>query len=68
MRVVCIDPAKPISVNIICSWLGRVHRSDNCAQSFARISIFHIAVSLLAATSFARIGIEVESDLGVLMF
>ena len=68
MRLVCIDPLKPISIHIIRSWPGRVHGSDNCAQSLARISIFHIAVSLLAATSFARIGIEVESDLGVLMF
>jgi len=68
MRVVCIDSLKPISIHVIRSRLGRVHSSDNCAQSLARISIFHIAVSLLAATSFAGIGIEVESDLGVHMF
>lgn len=68
MWMVCIDPDKSISIDIVCPGLSNLRVGDDCAESFIGISIFHTAVSALAATSFSGFGIKMERDFGVRMF
>lgn len=61
-------PPRSISVHALCLGLGSVHRSDNRAEPLVGIPVLYITLFLLAAASFAGVGVQVEGSVGVCVF